>query len=62
MTTIELNSVLSNVNVETLMKDTTVFQVHDTTKHIKYNVNIKTLTAAIAKQLMCDGIIPAQGD
>ena len=62
MTTIKLNSVLSNVNVETLMKDTTVFQVHDTAKRITYKVNIATLTQAIAKQLIKDGIIPAQGD
>lgn len=46
------------IDIDTLMKDTTIIRVHDTNAHMTYKTNIKTLAKAIAKQLIEDGIIP----
>ena len=40
------------------MKDTTIIRVYDTDAHVTYKTNIKTLTKAVAKQLIKDGVIP----
>ena len=58
MTGTELNWILKYVDVDVLMKDTTIIRVHDTDAHITYKTNIKTLAIAIAKQLVKDGVIP----
>lgn len=61
MTGTELNQILKYVDVDTLMKDTTIIRVHDTVAHISYKTNIKTLAKAVAKQLIKDRVIP-EGD
>ncbi len=54
----EINQILKHIDVDTLMKDTTIIRVHDTDAHVTYKTNIKTLAKAIAKQLIKDGVIP----
>ena len=54
----EINQILKPINVDTLMKDTTIIRVHDTEAHISYKMNIKTLARALAQQFVKDGIIP----
>ena len=61
MTLSKLNQVLTSIDIDTLMKDTTIIHVHDTDAHVSYKTNIKTLAKAIAKQLIEDGVIP-EGD
>ena len=58
MTGTELNWILKYVDVDVLMKDTTIIRVHDTDAHITYKTNIKTLAKAVARQLVKDGVIP----
>ena len=59
MTLSKLNQVLTSIDIDTLMKDTTIIHVHDTDAHVSYKTNIKTLAKAIAKQLIKDGVIPS---
>lgn len=59
MTGTELNQILKFIDVDTLMKDTTIIRVHDTDAHKSYKTNIKTLAKAVAKQLIEDGVIPS---
>lgn len=54
----EMNQILKHIDVDTLMKDTTIIRVHDTDAHITYKTNIKTLAKAVARQLVKDGVIP----
>ena len=54
----ELNQNLKSIDISTLMKDTTIIRVYDTETHITYKTNVKTLTTALAKQLVKDGVIP----
>ena len=61
MTLSKLNQVLTSIDIDTLMKDTTIIHVHDTDTNITYKTNIRTLAKAIAKQLIEDGVIP-EGD
>ena len=61
MTLSKLNQVLTSIDIDTLMKDTTIIHVHDTDTNITYKTNIRTLAKAIAKQLIKDGVIP-EGD
>ena len=61
MTPSKLNQVLTSIDIDTLMKDTTIIHVHDTDTNITYKTNIRTLAKAIAKQLIKDGVIP-EGD
>lgn len=59
MTPSKLNQVLTSIDIDTLMKDTTIIHVHDTDVNVSYKTNIKTLAKAIAKQLIKDGVIPS---
>ena len=59
MTLSKLNQVLTSIDTDTLMRDTTIIHVHDTDTNITYKTNIKTLAKAIAKQLIKDGVIPS---
>ena len=61
MTGTQINQELKYVDVDILMKDTTIIHVHDTDVNVSYKTNIKTLAKAIAKQLIKDGVIP-EGD
>ena len=61
MTGTQINQELKYVDVDILMKDTTIIHVHDTDAHVSYKTNIKTLAKAIAKQLIEDGVI-TEGD
>ena len=55
----KLNQVLTSIDIDTLMNDTTIIHVHDTDTNITYKTNIRTLAKAIAKQLIKDGVIPS---
>lgn len=59
MTGTQINQELKYVDVDILMKDTTIIHVHDTDTNITYKTNIRTLAKAIAKQLIKDGVIPS---
>lgn len=59
MTLSKLNQVLTSIDIDILMKDTTIIHVHDTDTNITYKTNIRTLAKAIAKQLVNDGVIPS---
>ena len=61
MTGTQINQELKYVDVDILMKDTTIIHVHDTDTNITYKTNIRTLAKAIAKQLIEDVVIP-EGD
>ena len=59
MTLSKLNQVLTSIDIDTLMKDTTIIHVHDTDTNTTYKTNIRILAKAIAKQLIKDGVIPS---
>ena len=62
MTATDMNKMLNPIDVNTLLKETSIVWVHDTEADTIYKANVKTLAKAIAKQLAEDGVIPIQGD
>ena len=58
MTMTEVNQKLKMIDVDTLMKPTSIIHVYDTEAHVTYKTDVKTLAKAIAKQLVQDGVIP----
>ena len=62
MTTTETNETLRPVDVDTLMKPTSIMHVHDTEAHITYKVNVETLAKAVARRLVTDGLLALNDD
>lgn len=62
MTVTDVNQKLKLIDIDTLMKPTSVIHVYDSVAHVTYKADVKTLAKAIAKQLVQDGVIPGGDD
>lgn len=62
MTEIEVNKALKPVDVDTLMKPTSIIHVYDTEANIMYKADIETLTNAVARRLVTDGLLALDDD
>ena len=60
--TAETNEVIKPIDVNTLMKPTSVIHVHDMETHISYAVNMETLAKAVARRLVTDGLLALNDD
>ena len=62
MTMTEINKILKPVDVDTLMKPTSIIHVHDTEAHVTYKVDMETLAKAVARRLVTDGLLALDDD
>ena len=62
MTMTEINRILKPIDVDTLMKPTSIIHVHDTEAHVTYKVDMETLAKAVARRLVTDGLLSINDD